>query len=211
METLQQVADVFIKRGWDVDIKTGRQPDQIDVDPQGLVECGDERKPVKALSKKGDTTIKQGPKIFGAAYGTPQMEKSGNAQGFKAGLTAIKDTGFTPSVHGDDHGGIPNCGQRTKWEKGVYPELPYLKISPQEGVELTLKAGGAYVELGGPHEGTDFNFNTVNYTTRKPDGTTFQCDAWFLLLLGRSLTTTAENAAITVEALTGIRHVNIWG
>jgi hypothetical protein len=202
----RQVAEMLLERGWNVEVKSGKQPQQVDTEPGGLVECGDGR----LQGKVKGSEARPGPKLFGGVFAVMAGRKNGSVKAFKYACSDIFDTGYVPTVHKDEAGHL--CGKEGLWREGRLDDLPKLEVGEAEARELVIEEHGATVDLKGEHQEKRFSINFVSDTTRNPDDGQFHNDAWYINALDLYLdpVKVLERAAETVEKLTRVRTAEIW-
>lgn len=196
-------------RGWSVKEVKAEEVDLVEVNQEGALHCVDGRK-----GDKNDEVM-SGSKIQGGVLGVLALGM-GKGEGDKIteedvrkGVNKVREAGFVPSVHGDDHNDELGCGFGKLWSQGELTGLPELRVSLDQVKEIVLEMGGEYVELKGDHQEKVVRVNMVEGKTLVPDETGFILDAWVAEKLQIDQQRLMENAVETVEKLNGPRVLEI--
>ena len=203
--TPQDIQAALESRGWQASVvPESTFDDLVDVTPEGLLKCVDGR-----LS---DHPAMNGPKALGGLYAIASLRGVQDLVGLGNIVREIKDKGFTPSVHGDDHADPSpmGCGYFKLWVTGQLTGLQPPEYSAIEGRAAVLGAGGVYEELEGAHAESEVVINLIPNKTLEPKtNQRFVVDGWlagvFDLNVGQYLTLAAE----TVEKLNGPKVARI--
>lgn len=193
------LTDELKNRGWEV--KEGSRDGLVPVEVNGLGPCVDGRKANKKL---------RGPKIQGGVLGVMALGVGrGDETAVREAVKIIKEAGFKPAVHGDEHHHEEGCGFGRLWSEGKLNNFPKLEVSLERVKEIVLEEGGEYVELIGGHEEKQVKVNMVEGMTLEPDGNSFILDAWVAQKLGINKDKLLENAVEVVEKLNGPKVVEL--
>lgn len=203
--TPEEIVGALEGRGWKAEIVSRKDVDDlVDVAPSGLMKCVDGR-----LS---DRDGMRGPKTLGGVYAIASSRNIRDLDGLKGIVDEVREAGYVPSVHGDDHAdpSAMGCGFFKLWVTGQLDGLEKPEYSAPEGQKAVLAAGGVYETLEGGHAETVVMINLVPKTTLEPKkDQRFVVDAWitgeFHLNVPEYLTRSAE----TVEKLNGPKVAKI--
>lgn len=192
-----EIASALEERGWDVKVRRKEEvEDLVEVDRKGIFKCVDGR-----LSDKKD--MMRGPKVLGGIYGLVAMRGQGDLDSLRAVVGEVRDAGYVPSVHSDDHNGAMGCGFFKLWSNGQLVGLESPGYTADEGRIVAEQAGAVHETLEGAHDEKVVVINLVSGTTLEPNEKRFIVDAWvvggFDLDVGAYLNRGAE----TVEKLNG--------
>lgn len=196
--TPQDIVQALESRGWKAEVVKGESvADLVDVNAEGLMKCVDGRGSNHAGMR--------GPKTLGGLYAIASLRGVTEASDLTAIVSEVRDAGFVPSVHGDDHaepGGM-GCGYFKLWSQGKLDGLTPPAFDSELGKATVLEAGGAYEELNGGHSEAEVVINLVAGTTLEPtpDAQRFVVDAWMLGTFNLDAGTYLTLAASTVEQL----------
>ena len=203
--TPETIVEVLKARGWEAAVvKRETISDLVDVEAGGLFKCVDGR-----LS---DHAAMRGPKTLGGIYAIASLRGVNDAAGLAEIANEVRNAGYTPSVHGDEHADPPpmGCGYFKLWSNGSLDGLEKPSFTAEEGKAAVLKADGAYETLAGAHAESVVMINLVPKTTLEPKSDQrFVVDAWvaseFNLDVGKYLGLAAQ----TVELLSGPKKAQI--
>jgi len=203
--TLEQLVENLRANGWE--IKLGDKNKLVSVEQGSAVHCVDGR--------KGDKPdLMRGPKIQGGVLGVAALmfkdRKSVGEEELRAAVTKIKELGFLPGVHGDDHNNELGCGFGKLWRQGELSGLPRLDVNLEQARKVVEEQGGVYVELVGEHEEQVVRVNLMAGKTLVPEEDGFKLDAWFAEKAGIDTIALLENAVETVEKLGGPKVIEIF-
>lgn len=191
-------------RHWTVDlIPKEHAPDLVEIEPNGLLKCVDGR-----VSDQSEPGQMRGPKMLGGIYAIASIRGVTEAGALAKIVEEVKDKGYVPSVHGDDHKHAMGCGYFKLWKDEMFdgcnsPKLSPPQFSGEEGKEAVQSAGGKYETLQGEHLEKVVKINFVENTTFEPKGDAqrFIVDAWVASKFGLDLVKYLTLAAKTVEEL----------
>jgi len=200
MVTAEGIVDVLIGRGWEAEIvEESTLPALIKTSPQGLMKCVDGR--------PSDHPAMDGPKSLGGVYAIATNRSVTDLDGLRAVVKEVIDSGYVPSVHGDDHAhpAPMGCGFFKLWSQGKLEGIPPPDFDSEEGKAAVIEAGGVYEQLSGSHEEKIVYINLVPGTTLAPkaDDQAFVVDAWVTGKYNLDVMKYLGAAASTVEQLGG--------
>jgi len=192
-------------RGWQVEVvEAGRIADLVEVDGAGLMKCVDGR--------RSDHPGMRGPKTLGGIYAIASLRGITDLVGLARVVTEVREAGYQPSVHGDEHAvpGSMGCGYFKLWRTGALDGLEPPAYSSEEGRAAVLEAGGVYETLSGAHSEAEVLINLVPDTTLEPKTEQrFVVDGWVLASFDLDVATYLGLAAQTVELLGGPKIARI--
>ena len=194
--TPEDIVQVLSDRGWMARIVNRADvPDLVDVDAAGLMKCVDGR--------ASDQSGMRGPKTLGGIYAIASMRGVSDAAGLAAIVNEVREAGFVPSVHGDEHSGGMGCGYYKLWTQGNLDGLEPPKFDCEQGKAAVMAAGGVYEELAGNHYEVQVVVNLVPGTTLEPtpNDQRFVVDAWVAAQFNLDIPTYLTLAVSTVEQL----------
>lgn len=204
----EDIKAILVDLGWEVEIISRSDvPDLGEAKEGGLLKCVDGR--------ASDDERMYGPKMLGGLYAIASMRGVTKAEDLGAIVQEIKDAGFTPSVHGDDHATPPSpmgCGYFKLWTQGrLGDDVAKPEFSGEEGRDAVLAAGGSYEVLTGDHKEEFTLINLIDGTTRAPndDQQRFVVDAWALGKFDLDAVRYVHLAAQTVKELGGALKAKI--
>lgn len=205
MDAVQIIKAVLESRGWDVhvvnqsDVANELVPVQSG---KGLLKCVDGR----ASDADGEGAM-TGPKMLGGIYAIASMRNVTDAAGLAGIVSEVREKGYVPSVHGDEHASPESmgCGYFKLWSQGKLAGLQNPGFTSEEGRKAVTDAGGAYEKLKGGHSESHVVINLVGGTTVEPDhhNQKFIADGWAAVEFGLDVATYVTLAASTVEQLSG--------
>ena len=203
--TPEQIKEALESRGWTASIvRADDVDDLVPVNSDGLMKCVDGR-----LS---DHDGMRGPKSLGGIYAIASLRGVTDLDGLKEIVGEVKEAGFVPSVHGDDHADPPpmGCGYFKLWVTGKLSGLDKPEYTSEEGKAAVLHAGGVYEQLKGGHAESEVVINLVPDTTLEPkEDQRFVVDGWVTGTFGLDVPKYLTLAAQTVELLNGPKVARI--
>lgn len=202
---------LLANQGYNVTIKEGQQPGQVNVVEGGISGCGDGRPDLDP-----DAALRPGPKLFGGLFGpAAQIAKLSRSeviapQHLMDAGRRIANLGFQPTIHTDeaDH----PCGFEGLMMRGAMRQLPRLELPQATIQDVLAQIGGVRTVLEGEHRENRLVINTVPMTTRTPDNQAFDVDIWAAQLIGLPTGEVIATSGQVVTTLTkgGVRDVEIW-
>ena len=159
--------------GWSVKEVKAEDASLVEVNKKGALHCVDGRK-----GDKSDEVM-SGPKIQGGVLGVLALGMGKgegdtiNEDDVRKAVKVVRDAGFVPTNHGDDHKQESGCGFGNLWQTSQLPGFPELGVSLEKAKEIVLEEGGDYIELVGAHEESVVKIHMVEGTTLVPDETGF--------------------------------------
>ncbi len=198
------ILDALRSRGWTASTVWATAVDLVPVEPDGLFKCVDGR--------PSDHPAMRGPKALGGVYAVASLRGWTTLEGLREAVELVRDAGYVPSVHGDDHADPApmGCGYFKLWSQGRLDGVEPPEFGATEGREAVLGAGGVYEELRGEHREREVLINLVPDTTLEPrEDQRFVVDAWVVDRLGLDVARYLGLAAQTVELLGGPRVARV--
>jgi len=200
MVTAEDIVEILKGRGWEAElVEESSMPALIRTSPTGLMKCVDGR--------PSDHPAMDGPKSLGGVYAITTNRGITSIDGLKKVVKEVKEKGYVPSMHGDDHAhpSAMGCGFFKLWSTGKLEGVTPPDFDSEEGQAAVLEAGGVYEELSGSHEEKVVYINLVPGTTIAPnaDNQAFVVDAWITGEFELDVPRYLLAAASTVEQLGG--------
>ena len=202
--TPEDIVSALQGRGWEASVVSASEVNLVDVGPEGLLKCVDGR--------MSDHLGMNGPKALGGIYAIASLRGVRDLDGLRAIVQEVKDAGYVPSVHGDDHADPApmGCGYFKLWSTGKLPGFEPPNYDSEQGKAAALEAGGVYEQLTGAHAETEVLINLVPKKTLEPQADQrFVVDAWILGEFGIDAGAYLVKAAETVELLGGPKKARI--
>lgn len=132
------------------------------------------------------------------------LKTKGTVEGAERAKKIVRDIGFIPGIHGDDHGEL-SCGFFTLWTEGrltnVHPRL----FNDNQISEILTEV--QRIVVPGKHEEQRLVINLVPGYTATPNTQNFSIDSWLGQELGIPFETLLRVSAQTVELLSPVRTV----
>ncbi|MEO0478082.1 MAG: cadmium-containing carbonic anhydrase [Planctomycetota bacterium] len=203
MDAVQIIKAVLESRGWDVDVVT-----QSDVGNE-LVPVQSKKGMLKCVDGRGSDADGEGamagPKMLGGVYAIASMRNVTDAAGLAGIVNEVREKGYIPSVHGDEHASpeCMGCGYFKLWSQGKLAGLKTPDFTSEDGRKAVTDAGGAYEKLRGDHAESHVVINLVGGCTVEPDhdNQKFIADGWAAVEFGLDVAAYVTLAASTVEQL----------
>ena len=186
--------DAFLRRGWQVEEVGSRQAPLVKVRRGAKFGCGDGRNP------------DLGPALFGSFWGVMATLTGGESLGAERAKIAIRDLGYQPTIHGDEHGEFA-CGFFEKWIRGELPGVYQPNFNQNELPHILDRV--MRVRYRDKHQERELWLNPVSSTTIRPDTRRFRVDLWFGEALGIPRESLIDTSIIVVELLSQVRTAKI--
>ena len=203
--TPEQIVEALEGRGWTAKIVSRSDVDDlVDVNGDGLMKCVDGR--------KSDHAGMRGPKTLGGIYAIASVRGVRELSELAPIVNEVKEAGYVPSVHGDDHADPApmGCGFFKLWVTGKLDGLEPPNFDSEAGKAAVLEAGGVYEQLEGAHSESEVLINLVPKTTLEPkEDQRFVVDGWVTGEFDLDVPTYLTLAAATVELLNGPKVARI--